>query len=91
MRLIMWILTVLFALAGLALRADGGFVGAARVAQGLLIIAVLACPLLWARPHGLVPDALAFPGKSRLMLALALLLSTPLTLPWQLWLAQLAG
>jgi hypothetical protein len=86
MRLVMWILTIAFALAGLALWVDGGFVGAHEVARGLGLLAFLSCPFLWARPDGLVPDAIALPGKSRLMLGLALLLAAPLVLPWRLWL-----
>lgn len=86
MRLVMWILTIAFALTGLSLWVDGGFVGAHEVARGLAFLAILACPFLWARPTGLVPDEIAVPGKSRLMLGLALILAAPLILPWQLWL-----
>jgi hypothetical protein len=82
----MWLLTIGFALASLSLWTDGGFAGADRVARGLALLAILACPLLWARPAGLVPRALAVPGKHRLLLALALVLAAPLLLPWQLWL-----
>lgn len=85
MRLILWILTIAFALTGLSLWVDGGFVGARDVARGLGLLAVLACPFLWAQPDGLVPAPLAVPGKPRFMLGLALILSTPLTLPWQMW------
>ena len=86
MRLLMWTLTIAFALTGLSLWADGGFVGAHDVARGLGLFAVLSCPFFWSRPDGLVPDPIAISGKSRLMLCLALLLATPLMLPWQLWL-----
>ena len=86
MRLVMWILTIAFALTGLSLWVDGGFVGAREVARGLAFLAILACPFLWARPTGLVPDEIVVPGKSRLMLGLALILAAPLILPWQLWL-----
>ncbi len=85
MRLLLWFLTIMLALAGLALRADHGFAGADLVAKGCIIVAVLACPLLWARPGGIVSDALGgmiFTGKDRLMLTLALLLSAPVMLPW---------
>ena len=86
MRLLMWLLTILFALGGVTLRVDGGFIGAGRVGLGLLLLAFLSCPFLWAPSTGLVPDELALPGKRRLMLALALILASPLLLPWQLWL-----
>jgi len=86
MRLLMWLSTILFALAGLALRAQPPFAGAVLVGTLALLLAGLACPLLWARPLGLVPDALVIPGKRRLLLALALILAAPLILPWPLWL-----
>jgi drug/metabolite transporter (DMT)-like permease len=86
MRLIMWLFTIAFALAGLSLWVDGGFAGARDVARGLGFLALLSCPFFWARPAGLVPDALAVGGKRRFMLGLALILATPLLLPWQLWL-----
>ncbi|HZV18984.1 MAG TPA: hypothetical protein VFF84_09885 [Sphingobium sp.] len=86
MRLLMWSLTITFALAGLALWGDGGFVGADVVARMLGLLALLACPFFWTRPDGLVPDEISLPGKQRLMLGLALLVATPLILPWQLWL-----
>jgi hypothetical protein len=89
MRLIMWIIAILSALAGLALRADGGFgvaapanVYAPWIAQGLFIVAILACPFLWAPRYQLVPRALAPTGKQRFLLVLALILATPLLLPW---------
>lgn len=87
MKLLSWTFTILFALAGLALRADrmfaiptafSGF--APIVAKGCFVLAILACPFLWARPDGLMPDALAIPGKNRLMMALALIIATPLIL-----------
>lgn len=84
--MIAWLLTIIFALTGISLWVDGGFVGAREVARGCGLIALLACPFIWARPSGLVPDELAVPGKSRFLLALALILATPLLLPWQLWL-----
>jgi len=86
MRALMWLLTIILALAGLALRVQSHVIGAVALGTGALVLALLACPLLWARPNGLVPDALAIPGKRRLLLALALILSAPLTLPWPLWL-----
>ncbi|MBN8831329.1 MAG: hypothetical protein J0G94_12080 [Sphingomonadales bacterium] len=84
--MILWLFTIAFALTGLSLWVDGGFAGAREVARGLGIAAFLACPLLWARPGGLVPDPLLVPGKSRFMLLLAMVLAGPLLLPWQLWL-----
>ncbi|MCW2395691.1 MULTISPECIES: hypothetical protein [unclassified Sphingobium] len=86
MRLLMWVLTLGFAFGAMGLWLDGAFLGARLVALGLGALAFLACPFLWARPDGLVPDELAVPGKARLMLALALLFCAPLLLPWQLWL-----
>jgi hypothetical protein len=85
MRLLLWLLTIAFALGGLAVRADHGFAGAELVGRGCLILALFACPLLWARPGGLLADmtgGLIFTGKDRLMLALAMLLAAPLILPW---------
>jgi hypothetical protein len=84
--MILWLFTIAFALAGLSLWVDGGFAGARNVARGLALAAVLACPLLWARPTGLVPGPLMVPGRSRFMLLLAMILAAPLLLPWQLWL-----
>ena len=86
MRLLMWLLTILFALGGLTLRVDGGFIGASRVGLGLLLLAFLSCPFLWARPTGLLPHELALPAKRRLLLSLALICASPLLLPWQAWL-----
>ena len=88
MRLIMWVLTIIFALAGLSVRADAGAsLGfgpnlVELVSRGLFFLAVLACPFLWARSYGLVPRPLQVPGKSRLFMALALLFAVPLILPW---------
>lgn len=89
MRQIMWIVTMSFALTGLALHADRGFwpgdsyasLGAPLV-RGLFLLALLACPLLWARGYGIVPRALRISGGKRFLMALALLLATPLILPW---------
>jgi hypothetical protein len=82
-------LTIACALAGLSLRADGSFVGgtafgylAPFLMKGCFILAILACPLLWARPDGLVPGPIAIPGRHRLMLALALIVGAPALLPW---------
>jgi hypothetical protein len=89
MRLIMWILTVAFALAGLALRADGAFwfapysYLAVYFMKGCFLIALLACPFIWARSYGLAPRGLQVPGKERFMMALAAILAIPLILPWQ--------
>ncbi|MBU0557211.1 MAG: hypothetical protein KKD64_10230 [Alphaproteobacteria bacterium] len=86
MRLLMWALTLGFAFGAMGLWLDSPFYGARSIALGLASLAFLACPFLWARPDGLVPDELAVPGKARLMLALALVFAAPLLLPWQLWL-----
>jgi len=86
MRLLMWTLTIGFALAGLALRLQPHFAGAIPLGTAALLLAGLACPFLWARPDGVAPDALAIPGRRRLLLALALILAAPLALPWQSWL-----
>ena len=86
MRLLMWSLTIAFALGRLALRVDGGFPGAEAAGGVLGLLALLACPFFWARPDGLVPEEISPPGRHRLLLGLALLLASPLILPWQLWL-----
>ena len=88
MRLIMWTLTIVFALAGLALRADQGALFAPYVylgdyfMKGSFVLAVLCCPFLWARSYGIMPRGLQVPGKERMMMALALILAVPLFLPW---------
>jgi hypothetical protein len=89
MRLVMWFFTIVFALAGLALRDDGGFglgnmfdAYAPFVSQGLFILAVLACPFFWAPRYQMIPRTIAPTGRQRFMLALALLIATPLLLPW---------
>ncbi|GEM_PF-987155 len=86
MRQIMWIVTIAFALTGLALRADHGLWPGAYYAdllsKGCFILAVLACPFLWARAYGILPRALQVPAGQRFMLALALFLAIPLILPW---------
>ncbi|MBO9671039.1 MAG: hypothetical protein J7485_11015 [Sphingobium sp.] len=84
----MWIVTIAFALAGLALRADGAswFAPYSYLAvyffKGCFFIALLACPFLWARSYGLVPRALMLSGTERLMMALAAIVAIPLILPW---------
>ncbi len=89
MRLIMWILTIAFALAGLALRADDGWWFGAdawlgdTVMKDCFVLALLACPFLWARSYGFVPRPLQVPGSQRFMMALAMILAIPLILPWQ--------
>ena len=88
MRLIMWIVTIIFALAGLALQVDGAslFAPYSYLAvyffKGCFLIAALACPFFWARSYGIVPGPLQMPGKERLMMALAIILAIPLILPW---------
>ncbi len=84
MRLIMWTLTIIFALAGLALRADqGAWFGAYAYLgdyfmKGFFILATHCCPFLRARSYGFMPRGLQVPGKERMMLALALILAVPL-------------
>lgn len=88
MRLIMWILTIAFALAGLALRADVTWFGPSLAylsdtfVKGFFVLAGLCCPFLWARSYGFIPRALQISGKERFMLGLAMILAIPLILPW---------
>jgi len=87
MRLIAWILTVIFALAGLALRDDQGWFNLGPnltelFAKGLFGLALLSCPFLWARSYGFMPRGLQVPGGPRLMAGLAMILAIPLVLPW---------
>ncbi len=89
MRLIMWILTIVFLLAGLALQADdGSWFGPSLaylqddVVKGFFFLAALACPFLWARSYGFVPRPLMIPGTQRFMMGLTLILAIPLVLPW---------
>lgn len=79
MRMIAWLLTLVFGLAGLALREQGGVPFAHPLGTGLLALCALACPLLWRRDGGLL-GWLGATGKDRLMLGLALVLATPLIL-----------
>lgn len=81
MRLIAWLLTLAFALAGIAFRVQGGIPFAFLIGTGLLILAALACPLVWAPDTGLL-GALWPTRKFRVMSGLALILSAPLLLPW---------
>jgi hypothetical protein len=82
--MIAWLLTVAFALAGIAFRVQGGIPHAFLIGTGCLIMAGLACPFLWARGTGLF-EVLGVTAKDRLMACLALLLATPLLLPWPFW------
>lgn len=86
MRLIAWLFTLGFGLAGIAFREQGGIAFAFEVGTGLLILAFLACPVLWRRDGGLL-SWLGATRKDRIMLALALLLAAPLMLPWPFWAA----
>lgn len=81
MRLIAWLLTLAFGLAGIAFRAQGGIPYAFAVGTGMLILAALACPLIWAKDTGVLAP-LGPTRKVRIMSALALILSAPLILPW---------
>lgn len=86
MRQLSWLLTIVFTLSSLALGADRRLAGADVLAPGLAALAVLACPFLWAPQNGLLAGILDIPGKRRFLLALALMLATPLLLPWPSWL-----
>jgi len=81
MRLIAWLLTLAFGLAGIALREQGGIPYAFAIGKGMLILAALSCPLIWAKDSGLLA-ILSPTRKIRIMTALALILSAPLILPW---------
>lgn len=81
MRLIAWLLTIACGLAGLGFREQGGIPFAFQIGTGMLILAGLACPVLWARETGLF-DWLGATRKDRVMLGLALVLATPILLPW---------
>ncbi len=86
MRLIAWFLTLIFGLAGLALREQGGLPLAFQafsfpVGTGLMILAALSCPLVWAPDTGLLAS-LSPTRKIRILSGLALILSAPLVLPW---------
>jgi hypothetical protein len=85
MRLIAWLLTVAFGLAGLAFREQGGIPHAFQAGTGLLVLAALCCPLLWRRDGGLL-SFLGVRAKDRIMLALAMLIAVPLMAPWPFWL-----
>jgi hypothetical protein len=85
MRLIAWLLTLLMGLAGIALREQGGIPHAFSIGSGLLILAALSCPLLWAGDTGLLA-CMGPTRKMRVMGGLALILATPLMLPWPFWL-----
>jgi hypothetical protein len=81
MRLIAWLLTLTFGLAGVAFREQGGIPCAFMIGTGLLILAALACPLIWAKDMGALA-ILSPTRKIRVMAGLALILSAPLILPW---------
>jgi hypothetical protein len=81
MRMIAWLFTIMSGLGGLALREQGGIPFAFPVGAGLLALAALACPLLWARDGGLMCWT-GVRGKDRLMLGLALVIGAPLILGW---------
>lgn len=85
MRMIAWLLTIAFGLAGVAFREQGGVPHAYDVGTGLLILSGLACPMLWRKDGGLFAW-LGVTAKDRVMLSLALLLAVPLLLPWPFWL-----
>lgn len=81
MRLIAWLLTLAFGLSGIALYAQGEMAFAVQAGVGLLLLAILTCPLVWAPDTGLL--SFLFPTrKFRTMSGIALVLSAPLLLPW---------
>jgi hypothetical protein len=81
MRMIAWLMTIGLGFAGIALREQGGFAVAQSIGTGLLILAGLACPLFWAKDVGIF-DRLGATRRDRMMFGLALMLATPLILPW---------
>lgn len=85
MRLIAWLLTIGFALAGIAFREQGGIVHAREAGNGFLILAGLACPFLWRKGLGLL-SRLGVKGKDRFVLGLVMILAVPLAFPWPFWL-----
>jgi hypothetical protein len=85
MRRLMWFVTIALTFSALSVWTEAKFVGVTTVAGALAAFAILACPLLWARPDGIVPELLVVPGKTRFTLAATLILASPLLLPWQLW------
>lgn len=79
MRIIAWLLTIVFGLAGLALRVQGGIGHAQLVGTLLIMLGGLACPVFWMRDCGL----LAWVGatrRDRLMFGIAFVLAMPLIL-----------
>jgi hypothetical protein len=81
MRLIAWLLTLAFGMAGLAFREQGGIPFAFSLGTGMLFLAALACPLIWGKPGGMLAFLPPTRGM-RLTGGLALILATPLILPW---------
>ncbi len=81
MRLIAWLLTLAFGLSGVAFYEQGGIPFARQIGMGLMMLAGLSCPLLWAPDTGLLA-CLSPSRKVRLMSGLALIISAPLILPW---------
>lgn len=84
MRLIAWLLTIAFGLAGIAFREQGGIPHAFEAGTALLVLAGLACPFLWGKGNGILAG-IGIRGKDRLFLALAMILAVPLALPWPFW------
>lgn len=80
MKLIGWLLCIGCALAGLALRVQGGMATTWIGGTMLLILAALACPLLWM-PDGGPLGWTSVTRRDRIMLGLALILAVPLILP----------
>ncbi|HTH28661.1 MAG TPA: hypothetical protein VL918_09355 [Sphingobium sp.] len=79
MRFIAWFLTIVFGLAGLALRVQGGFAQAQMIGTIVIMLGGLVCPAFWMKDSGL----LAWVGatrRDRLMFGFAFVLAMPLIL-----------
>lgn len=71
MALLSWIVAFIALFGGLALRQDMPIGGSATIADGLFVLAALACPLLWrAKPLGITRG-------QRIAAGLALILCLP--------------
>lgn len=81
MAAIMWLITIIAALAGAALWTDHSLPFAETLRWWAIGLAVLACPLFWRGRHGLL-TWLPFGAKERLMAFIAGIFALPLVLPW---------
>jgi hypothetical protein len=74
MALLGWIIGFIALFGGLALRQDMPVGGSAMIANGLFVIAVLACPPVWqAKPLGIS-------RSQRIIVGLAMILCLPILL-----------